>query len=41
VRTVAAIGPSGGAHSGDSSSENIAWGRTFFVKLAFNFNTYK
>ncbi|NVO19072.1 MAG: TonB-dependent receptor [Bacteroidetes bacterium] len=40
VTTVAAVGGAGGAHSGNSNSSDIAWGRTCFVKLAFNFNKY-
>ena len=41
VKTVPAVGATGGAHSGGSASEDIAWGRTYFVKLSFNFNTYE
>ena len=41
VKTVAAVGAQGGAHSSGTDSANIAWGRTFFVKLAYNFNKYK
>jgi outer membrane receptor for ferrienterochelin and colicins len=33
----------GGAHSGSSGegSESIAWGRTYFIKLAFSFNKHQ
>lgn len=30
-----------GAHSGSSGSSPIAWGRSMYVKLSFNFDTYK
>ena len=43
VTTVPATGVSGGhgGGSGGGNSMNIAWGRTFFMKLAFTFNKYK
>jgi outer membrane receptor for ferrienterochelin and colicins len=45
VTNVLASGSGGGAHgvggSGDGSSTSVAWGRTYFVKVAFNFNTYQ
>ncbi|MBK7212543.1 MAG: TonB-dependent receptor [Bacteroidales bacterium] len=41
VKTIPAVGAGGGAHSGSSDSINVAWGRTYFVKLSYNFNKYK
>jgi outer membrane receptor for ferrienterochelin and colicins len=41
VRIIPSTGNAGGAHSGNSDSINVAWGRTYFVKLSFNFNKYK
>ncbi len=41
VKTVPAIGAGGGAHSGNSDSVNVAWGRTWYVKISCNFNRYK
>ncbi len=38
--TIAAVGSTGGAHSGSGTDTNIGWGRTFFVKLSFIFNQY-
>jgi outer membrane receptor for ferrienterochelin and colicins len=37
---VPTTGSQGGAHSGGSGN-NIAWGRTVFLKLSFQFNKYK
>jgi outer membrane receptor for ferrienterochelin and colicins len=41
VTTLPATGSGGSAHSGSGDSVNIAWGRTWFLKLAYNFNKYK
>ncbi len=41
VTTIPATGSGGSAHSGSSDSMNIAWGRTWFLKLSYNFNKYK
>lgn len=42
VTTVPATGMTGGhGGGGGGGSMNIAWGRTYFVKLAFVFNKYK
>ena len=35
------VATGGGHSSGGDGGMNIAWGRTFFVKLAFQFNKYK
>lgn len=41
VKDVLGAGAVGGAHSGGSDgSSRIAWGRTIFVKLTYNFNKY-
>lgn len=40
VTTVPASGMSGG-HGSGGDAMNIAWGRTFFLKLNFTFNKYK
>jgi outer membrane receptor for ferrienterochelin and colicins len=41
VFTVPAVGSVSGAHSGGGGdSQSIAWGRTYFVKLAYSFNKY-
>ncbi len=41
TKTVPITGAVGGAHSGGGNSQDIAWGRTFFVRLSFLFNNYK
>lgn len=41
VKDVLGAGAVGGAHSGGSDgASRVAWGRTAFVKLAYNFNKY-
>jgi outer membrane receptor for ferrienterochelin and colicins len=40
VTTLGAVGGTGGAHGGGGVSTNVGWGRSFFVKLSFNFNLY-
>ncbi len=40
VVSVYSEGGSGGVHSGGSDSSSIAWGRSFFLKLAYNFTKY-
>ncbi len=41
VKTIPAVGAQGSAHSSSGDSVDVAWGRTFFVKLSYNFNKYK
>jgi outer membrane receptor for ferrienterochelin and colicins len=41
VKTVPAIGAGGGAHSGGGDAIDVAWGRTWFLKLSYSFNKYK
>lgn len=41
VTTITGTGGSSGPHSGESNGQNsIAWGRTFFVKLNYNFTKF-
>ncbi len=42
ITAVPAVGTGGGhGGGGGDNSMNVAWGRTFFVKLSFTFNKYK
>ena len=38
VTNIPSVAGSGGVHSGGSSSAPVAWGRTYFVKLNYNFS---
>ena len=38
VTNISSVAGSGGVHSGGSSSAPVAWGRTYFVKLNYNFS---
>lgn len=40
VTNVASSGVTGGAHSGGSGGYSIGWGRSYFLKLSFNFMKY-
>jgi outer membrane receptor for ferrienterochelin and colicins len=41
VKTIPAVGVTGGAHSGGGESMNIGWGTTVFAKITLNINKLK
>lgn len=41
TKTVPTTGVIAGAHSGNGESTDIGWGRTFFIRLSYLFNSYK
>ncbi|MHC1706579.1 MAG: TonB-dependent receptor [Bacteroidales bacterium] len=40
-KTIAAVGGTGGAHSGGAGAMSIGWGRTYFARISFTFNKYR